>query len=166
MGDDLGYVKAPGLRSFEQRMHPFEQQHALHCPHRQHQENIILSQLLARNLSHPANAPAHSGPQEMHVFVSHCEHKSMNERSAAQHSSGQPSNLFTKHANCSLQPASPRPTVNRPRRRCPHSLYLCSYRPLRSPIRSFRSRYLGGADPCQLGSSQGRGISRALPGVP
>jgi len=87
--------------------------------------------------------------------------------SAAQHNNLlDDHHLFTKHANCSLQHASPRPTANRPRRRCPHSLYLCSHRSLRSPIRSFRSRYLGGATACQLGPSQGRGIFRALPGVP
>ena len=132
-----------------QRMHSSRQQHTLHCQQRQYQETIIISQLLARNSSYPANAHTHHGPQSMHLSALHSlrtQHKSIC-RIAVQHTFGQ-SNL---HATRKLQPAAPQPSAtNRRNRRCPHSLYLSSHRPLRSPIRSFHSRYLGGATPVSL----------------
>jgi hypothetical protein len=124
-------------------MHSSRQQHTLHCQQRQYQETIIISQLLARNLSYPANTPTHHGPQSMHLSALHSLR--------TQHSTLLDSPIFMQHANCSLHPAAPQPSAtNRRNRRCPHSRYLSSHRPLRSPIRSFHSRYLGGATPVSL----------------
>ncbi|KAF2626487.1 hypothetical protein BU25DRAFT_100347 [Macroventuria anomochaeta] len=86
-------------------------------------------------------------PPRPAVFALHSNEAQVGER--AQHSTiadNRP--IFTQHANCRPQPASPQPSATNGR--CPYSLYLSSYRPLRSPIRSFHSRYLGGATPVSL----------------
>jgi hypothetical protein len=150
VGDDLGYVKAPANAFFQAATCTSLPTYATSGDHHHittaRQEPILPSQCTCP-LRPAVNA-------RIRVAL----RTQVGER--AQHSTA----LFwtaiqSRHKARKLQPAAclAATIANRPRRRCPHSLYLCSYRPLRSPIRSFRSRYLGGADPCQLGLCKAEG---------
>ena len=115
--------------------------------------------------SQPMRLPSSARSRCIYPSVLHCEPGTSRCKSAAQHSTAQHSSDMAQSshgANCSLHPAMPQPSAAS--RRCPHSLSR-SYRPLRSPIRSCHSRYLGGATPVRLAFTRQSDL-QGTPGVP
>lgn len=87
-----------------------------------------------------------------------CE--SMKERSAAQHStlhSTNTSRTLAQFSHCANYNMQPHQLSNQHQQAISAFSLSCSYRPLRSPIRSFHSRYLGGATPVCLALHKAEG---------